>query len=154
MSPANVPPSSKAGRRKSRQRAVQVLYQIDMRGLTPEEAIAAYFETLADSEEGDREAGDDPFLVELVNGTRSRLDVLDVKIQDHAQHWKVERMSAVDRNVLRLGVYEMLYTETPPAVAIDEALEVARRFSGDESVGFINGILDSVRRDNLPDIKT
>ena len=67
-------------------------------------------------------------------------------MQNFAQNWKVERMSAVDRNVLRLGIYEMLFTDTPAPVAIDEALEVGRRFSGDESVGFLNGILDSVRK--------
>ncbi len=144
-------PVNKAGRRKSRQRAVQVLYQVDMRGLSADAAIDAFFESLVDSEESSKEeSGDDTFLRELVHGTLGKKEALDSKIQSHAQHWKVGRMSAVDRNVLRLGVYEMLYTDTPPPVAIDEAIEVARRFSGDESVAFINGILDAIRKDSLP----
>ena len=72
---------------------------------------------------------------------------IDDRITRHAEHWKIPRMPAVDRNILRLSVYEMLHTETPAAVAIDEALELARRFSGEESVHFVNGVLDAVRRE-------
>jgi N utilization substance protein B len=71
-------------------------------------------------------------------------------IGSHSEHWRLERMPAVDRNILRLAVFEMTGTQTPPAVVIDEALELARRFSGEASVAFINGVLDAVRRQVLP----
>jgi N utilization substance protein B len=75
------------------------------------------------------------------------LQEVDERIARHAEHWKMARMPAVDRNILRLAVYEMLRTDTPPAVIIDEALELARRFAGEESVHFVNGVLDAVRRE-------
>jgi N utilization substance protein B len=75
------------------------------------------------------------------------LEEVDERIARHAEHWKIPRMPAVDRNILRLAVYEMLRTDTPPAVIIDEALELARRFAGEESVHFVNGVLDAVRRE-------
>jgi N utilization substance protein B len=65
----------------------------------------------------------------------------------HAENWRIERMPAVDRNILRLAVYEMVYGGAPAAVAIDEALELARKFSSEESVHFLNGVLDAVHRD-------
>ena len=68
-------------------------------------------------------------------------------IRKHLQHWRLERMATVDRNVLRLAIYEMLATATPPAVIIDEALELARRFSNDEAVQFVNGVLDAARKE-------
>jgi N utilization substance protein B len=75
---------------------------------------------------------------------------IDERIQQHAEHWRLERMPTVDRNILRLAVYEMMRMPTPPAVVIDEALELARQFSGEESVHFVNGVLDAVRRDLHP----
>ena len=75
---------------------------------------------------------------------------IDERITRHAEHWRIERMPAVDRNILRLAVYEMLSTPTPPAVVIDEALELARQFAGEESVHFVNGVLDAVRRELRP----
>jgi N utilization substance protein B len=72
---------------------------------------------------------------------------IDKIISDKSANWRIERMPAVDRNILRLAVYEMSDLKTPPAVAIDEALDLARQFSGDESVAFINGVLDAVSRE-------
>ena len=72
---------------------------------------------------------------------------LDKRIEHHSQHWRIERMAPVDRNILRLAVYEMTLRTTPVAIVIDEAIELARQFSGDESVGFINGVLDAVHKD-------
>ena len=72
---------------------------------------------------------------------------VDALISSHAEHWRLERMPAVDRNILRLAIYEMRNTETPAPVVIDEALELARRFSNEESVHFINGVLDAVLRE-------
>ncbi len=80
-------------------------------------------------------------------GTVAEIEEIDGQITKHAEHWRIERMPAVDRNILRLAVYEMLHTDTPAPVLIDEAIELARRFSGKESVHFVNGVLDAVHRD-------
>ncbi len=84
---------------------------------------------------------------ELVHGTVGKMPELDARIGKHSDNWRMERMPAVDRNIIRLSLFEMLHGGTPAAVAIDEALELARRFSGDESVAFINGVLDALRRE-------
>ncbi len=89
----------------------------------------------------------DAFMEFLVRGTVEKASVIDPLIQKHAERWRIERMPIVDRNVLRLAVYEMLHTDTPPAVLIDEAIELARQFAGEESVHFVNGVLDAVNRD-------
>jgi len=89
----------------------------------------------------------------LFEGTVEEVSALDLLIAEHAEHWRVERMAAIDRNILRMSLYEILhYPETPPAVAINEALEIARRFSGEESVEFVNGVLDAIRK-SLPQVK-
>jgi N utilization substance protein B len=72
---------------------------------------------------------------------------IDHRISEKSAHWKLERMPVVDRNILRLAIYEMSRHDTPAAVVIDEALELARQFSGDESVAFINGVLDAVHKE-------
>ena len=82
-----------------------------------------------------------------MRGTVEHVAEVDDRIARHAEHWRMERMPAVDRNILRLAVYEMEHVGTPAAVAIDEALELARRFSNEESVQFINGVLDAVHRE-------
>jgi N utilization substance protein B len=83
----------------------------------------------------------------LVHGVVENLAEVDEQITKHAEHWRMERMPAVDRNILRLAVYEMSRGGAPAPVAIDEALELARKFSGEESVQFVNGVLDAVNRD-------
>jgi N utilization substance protein B len=132
-----------ASRRRSRQRALQILYSFDARKQPVEEAINAYYDTLYAEEGPER----DPFVADLVRGTTEHLDEVDGRIARHAEHWRLERMPAVDRNILRLAVYEMTRAGTPAAVAIDEALELARKFSSEESVQFINGVLDAVHRE-------
>jgi N utilization substance protein B len=87
------------------------------------------------------------FSVDLAVGTLSHLDTVDDKIRTRAEHWRIERMAIVDRNVLRLAVYEFVYEETPNTVVINEALEIARRFSTFEATQFINGILDAIKHD-------
>ena len=82
-----------------------------------------------------------------VTSTTPRVAEIDRRLTQHAEHWRIERMPAVDRNVLRLAIYEMMSMDTPPPVAIDEAIELARRFSGEESVQFINGVLDAAKRE-------
>jgi len=83
----------------------------------------------------------------LVKGTLRELSAIDDKIRTRAEHWRIERMAIVDRNVLRLAVYEFLYQDTPHTVVINEALEIARRFSTFEATQFINGILDGIKVD-------
>jgi N utilization substance protein B len=93
---------------------------------------------------------DDPardFSTRLALGALSRIPELDERIRSRAEHWRIERMAVVDRNVLRLAVYEFLHEPTPRTVAINEALEIARRFSTYEATQFINGILDAIKRD-------
>src|SRR5512133_3487100 len=130
-------------RRRSRQRALQILYSWDARRQPVDEAINAYYDTLYSEERPER----DPFVSELVRGAIEHIEPVDEQIKKHAEHWRMERMPAVDRNILRLAVFEMSVGGAPPPVAIDEALELARRYSTEESVQFINGVLDAVRRD-------
>jgi transcription antitermination protein NusB len=133
-------------RRRSRQRALQILFLWDVRRQPVEEAISAFFDTLY-SEESRTTPLRDEFLDSLVAGAVEHVEELDRRITQHAEHWRLERMPTVDRNILRLAVYEMAYSDTPAAVVIDEALELARRYSNEESVQFVNGVLDAVHRD-------
>jgi N utilization substance protein B len=133
-------------RRRSRQRALQVLFLWDARRQPVDDALDAYYDTLFSEEQ----PGRDPFVSELVEGTIKHLAEVDDRITRHAEHWRMDRMPAVDRNILRLSVFEMTHLGTPAAVAIDEALELARRFSNEESVQFVNGVLDAVHRELAP----
>jgi N utilization substance protein B len=133
-----------SSRRKSREFAMQMLYQWELGGNTPEQVGASFFlERKADSEV-------ETFARGLFRGAVDDIKPLDKLIGEHAKNWRLERMAAVDRSILRLAVYELLHCpETPPSAVINEALEIARRFSGDGSVEFVNGILDSILK-SLP----
>jgi len=133
-------------RRRSRQRALQILFLWDARRQPVNEAIDAYYDSLYWEEPPER----DVFVHSLVTGTVEHLAEVDEQIAKHAEHWRMERMPAVDRNILRMAVYEMMRGDTPAAVTIDEALELARKFSGEESVLFVNGVLDAIHRDRQP----
>lgn len=135
-----------SSRRRSRQRALQVLFLWDARRQSVDDVLDAYYDTLFSEEQ----PGRDPFVSELVQGTIQHLAEVDERISRHAEHWRMERMPAVDRNILRLSVFEMTHLGTPAAVAIDEALELARKFSNEESVQFVNGVLDAVHRELTP----
>lgn len=138
-------------RHRSRQRALQILYQLDLRKLSIWNGIDNFYETLYSTESQDEDQADPPdkdeFMESLVRGATDHLADIDLKITAHSSHWRIERMPAVDRNILRLAVFEMMNVGTPAPIVIDEALELARRFSGDESVPFINGVLDAVRKE-------
>ena len=131
-------------RRKARECALQMLFAADFADAVPEEVLRTYWVELGDSdvEEPSRE-----FATRLAAGTLSHLEALDERIRSRAEHWRIPRMAIVDRNILRLAVYEFLYEPTPRTVAINEALEIARRFSTYEATQFINGILDAIKRD-------
>jgi transcription antitermination protein NusB len=137
-----------AARHRSRQRALQVLYQWDMTKQPVAQAISLFYDTLYsdESEEEEPQPGRDEFMEELVKGTSEMAADIDHRISSKSENWRLERMPIVDRNILRMAIYEMSLQETPPAVVIDEALELARQFSGEESVSFINGILDAVHK--------
>ncbi len=134
-------------RHRSRQRALQVLFLVDLRKQPAEDAIRSYYGSLSTEEDGPTENAPDPFMEELVRGAAAASETIDRRIAERSENWRLERMPAVDRNILRLAVYEMTSGLTPAAVVINEALELARRFSGDESVPFINGILDAIHRE-------
>jgi N utilization substance protein B len=134
-------------RHRARQQALQLLFQWDLRRTPLEEILRGYYESLLVREDTVASPRPDAFAEKLFRGVVEDLQEVDERIARHAEHWKMARMPAVDRNILRLAVYEMLRTDTPPAVIIDEALELARRFAGEESVHFVNGVLDAVRRE-------
>ena len=135
---------SKSGtRRKSRELALQMLFQMDMGKQTIEEVRKTFWNERRDLDAKVRGFADDLFRV-----ASEREAEIDQLIERNAEHWRMERMAAVDRNVLRTGVAEFLgFPETPKPIVINEALEIARRFSTPESVQFINGVLDSVARE-------
>ena len=137
-----------AARHRSRKRALQVLFEWDMRGRESiDRAIAHYYDTLHSEEtEQDTQLKPDKFMEELVRGTVADAPVIDKKIEAKAQHWRLSRMAVVDRNILRLAIFEMEQQVLPAPVIIDEALELARQFSNDESLSFINGVLDAIYR--------
>ena len=138
-----------AARHRSRQRALQVLYQWDLTKRPMEEAISSFYETMYSDEtpdETEEKPGRDEFMEELAKGTSEMSADIDHRIAEKSENWKLDRMPTVDRNILRMAIYEMSREDTPAAVVIDEALELARQFSGEESVSFINGVLDAVHR--------
>ena len=134
-------------RHRSRQRALQVLFSCDLRHQPVDDAITAFYKTLESEEEDPSPGQPDEFMETLVRGATLQATSIDQRITAKSEHWRLDRMPAVDRNILRLAVYEMSEVGTPPPIVIDEALELARQFSTDESVAFINGVLDAVRRD-------
>lgn len=128
-------------RRRAREYALQLLFQIDLSGGPPE----AVFEDFWSGQKAGEEVR--AFAERLVRGVWREREALDGVIASCAEHWRLDRMATVDRNVLRIAVFEMMFeTDTPAAVAIDEAIEVAKRFGGEDSGKFINGVLDAIRR--------
>lgn len=135
-----------AGRRRARAAALQMLYQMDVGRAGAYEAITTYWPSR--EPEDQLEPPLQEFANGLVRGTTARVAEIDTILRAHAQNWRVERMAVIDRLVLRLAVYEMLADEeTPAKVVINEAIELARTYTGDEAVAFVNGVLDSVRKE-------
>ena len=134
-------------RHRSRQRALQVLFSWDLRKQPVDEAIDAFYKSLVSDEDDPPAEQPDEFMETLVRGATEQAVVIDQRIAAKSENWRLDRMPAVDRNILRLAVFEMSSVGTPAPVVIDEALELARKFSTDESVAFVNGVLDAVSRD-------
>jgi len=126
-------------RTQARECALQILYQVDMTKDSPEEVLPAYWEFHPVSEEIRQ------FTELIVHGTSEHLGEIDQKIVQYTENWELSRMAAVDRNILRLAVYELLYLdEIPPKVTINEAVNIAKKFSQEEAGKFVNGILDKI----------
>lgn len=133
-------------RRKAREYALQMLFEWDVRRIPPDEIVERFFGSLLEREDSKVKPKRDAFAESLLRGVIAEIVAIDEVIARHAKRWRIERMPVVDRNVLRLGVYELMRTDTEPAVAIDEAIELARRFSGEEAVEFVNGVLDAASK--------
>lgn len=126
-------------RRKAREAAIQMLYQMDMSGVDAATAIRLYWSSLAPNE-GPREFADD-----LVQGLAAAADRVDELIRQVSKHWRLERMARVDRNIIRLAVYELAERpEIPRRVTLNEAIELAKRFGDENSPAFVNGVLDRI----------
>ena len=130
------------GRRsRAREAALKVLYQMDITRDPPEDGLKIFFRhhhVAVDSK---------PFISLLVKGTAERMKEIDELLAKYATNWSLKRMAIVDRNILRLGVYELLFSEeTPPKVVINEGVELAKRFGSPDSGKFVNGVLDSIHK--------
>ena len=132
-----------ARRREAREAALQALYSWEVGQLTPAAAVADVLAShYADATESVRRQA-----TEIVQGTVAAVADLDRLIADHSRHWRVERLAVIDRLILRMAIWELRQPSAPPkAVVLNEAIELARRFSGEESVKFVNGVLDAVSR--------
>jgi N utilization substance protein B len=135
-----------ATRRKSRELAMQMLFQADVGKQTPEQVSVTFWKA------GDKvEPEVRGFAEDLFRAANANMEKIDELIATHSKHWRMERMPAVDRNLLRMAVGEMLaFKNTPFPIVINEALEIGRRYSAPESINFLNGLLDAVAHSLLP----
>jgi transcription antitermination protein NusB len=132
----------RGSRRKAREDAVQVLYQLDLNNTLTPGAALTHFESLYNPEGGPLDA----FTRRLVTGVAESLVQIDATIAKYTEHWRKDRMAAVDRNIVRLGVYELEHCDDIPAtVSINEMVELAKAFGSENSPAFVNGILDRVK---------
>ena len=132
-------------RHRGREAALQMLYQWEVGRLSMLEVRQTFWSLAQGKDDGASEV--QVFATRLSDGVASSIDELDPMIAEAAEHWRLERLNVLDRLILRLAIYELLHQpETPAKVVINEALELARTFSGDDAVRFVNGVLDAVRR--------
>jgi N utilization substance protein B len=130
-----------SSRRKARELALQMLFQWEQGKHSPQHVVQSFLRTLKTDPDVEK------FAQELFEGTVAEVEVLDQHVREQAENWRLERMAAVDRNLLRLAAYELVHhPETPPAVVINEAIEIARRYSDKDSMNFVNGVLDAIRK--------
>ena len=140
--------SSVRKRTKARELALQLLYQADVTGVDARKLIDGFFGT-------DANMSEDPtvkeFAVSLVTSVIEKIDLLDAEVSKSATNWQLDRMATVDRNILRMASYELLYRDDiPPKVAINEAVELAKKYGDLESGKFVNGILDKINKTKNP----
>jgi transcription antitermination protein NusB len=134
-------------RRRSREIALQILYRIDMTESAPDEAICLHYELVAPDQDDEVKAALPvrPFAEQLVRGVHIHQAELDQIIVSASSNWRLDRMSLVDRNILRIALFEMLYCpDVPPKVSINEAIDIGKRFGSVDSGAFINGVLDHI----------
>ena len=131
-------------RRLGRERALQALYQLEQDPkIDPKGALDAAW--TAHDDEGPRDPAADEFARELIDGVKLNLTAIDVLIEEHSHNWRLDRMQRIDRNVLRIGVYELQHlADVPRKVTINEAVELAKNFGNEASSAFINGLLDKI----------
>jgi N utilization substance protein B len=124
-------------RRTAREKALQAIFQMDVSQVTSEAAV----EHVLNGE------SNDPYLNKLVTGTAEHIETIDEVISNHLEKWTIDRLANVDRNLLRLSVYELMYCQedVPPNVVIDESIEIAKIYGDDQSSKFINGVLSKVK---------
>jgi len=128
-------------RRKARESALQILFQLEFNNTQVEKTIIQYWKEKKTSERII------DYSTLLINGIISHQEEIDNLIQSLSNHWRVSRMAVVDRNILRIAVYELLYAENiAPAIVINEAIEIAKKYSSDDAAAFVNGILDAIRK--------
>lgn len=128
-------------RHRAREAAIQCLYQWEVTGAAPDRILEGFWES-----RGAVDAAVRLFAEALVHGVVAQATEIDAMISDQTEHWRMDRLGLVEKSILRLGVYELAFDEqNPAAVVIDEAVELAKRFSGPESGPFINGVLDGIR---------
>ena len=138
-------------RRSGREAALQMLFQLEGSGVSADQAVELFWRTFEDADPEGKTYAD-----AIVRGVADNLDTIDKKVAAASQNWRLERMSRVDRNLLRLGTWELMFrTDVPRAVILDEAVELAKSFGTDESSSFVNGVLDRIaenlgRRDDAP----
>jgi len=136
-------------RRKARESTLQILFQIEFDSSSLEKIVNSYWENIAYSEEEIRS-----YSTWLIEGILSHKEEIDRIIQSVSEHWRVPRMAIIDRNILRIAVFELLYEKkVAPAIVINEAIEIAKKYSGEQAGTFVNGILDAIRK-QLPKIKS
>jgi len=136
-------------RRKARESTLQILFQIEFDSSSLEKIVNSYWENIAYSEEEIRS-----YSTWLIEGILSHKEEIDRIIQSVSEHWRVPRMAIIDRNILRIAVFELLYEEkVAPAIVINEAIEIAKKYSGEQAGTFVNGILDAIQK-QLPKIKS
>lgn len=131
-------------RRTARERALQALYQLDMSGGNPEEALSSAWESVA-VEEPKPDPAAITFARALVDGVVTNLKVIDALIEEHSHNWRIDRMDRIDRNVLRLAIFELKFRDDiPRKVTLNEAIELGKLFGTEGSSAFVNGLLDRV----------
>lgn len=129
-------------RRKAREYALQILYALDLNPAPTSDFLKVFWEMNETKEEVEE------YATHLVRGTLAQKDRIDELISNHSSHWKIDRMPATDRNILRIGTYELLEEQNvPPKAVINEAIEIAKKFGTTDSATFINGVLDSIHQD-------
>ena len=130
-------------RRSGREAALQMLFQLEGSGVSADQAVELFWRTFEDADPEGK-----PYADSIVRGVADNLDTIDKKVAAASQNWRLERMSRVDRNLLRLGTWELMFrTDVPRAVILDEAVELAKSFGTEDSSSFVNGVLDRIATD-------